>query len=142
MQPGATFEPAFDSSNRMVVGYNSYLGAGQLNAPGDRKVGVYENPQDPLSPTEPSYYLNDYGAMPFSMTFDADDNLYVAYLNHARVFLYNRPTVGSAPVGGAAVLSRVDVPPSSGRPAWVIPVTGAGVIFAVLLLVYRRRRSN
>ena len=76
-----TFEPAFDSMNRMVVGYNAYLAG--------RFVGVYS---DPLGPsTLPDAYLADYASMPYSAVFDADDNLYVGDLNRSRVLVYRRP---------------------------------------------------
>lgn len=80
-QPAITWEPAFDSTNRMVVGYNGYLGG--------RFVGVYDNPLGP--DTNPNAYLKDYGSMPFSATFDEDDNLYVADLNRNRVLIYWNP---------------------------------------------------
>lgn len=77
----ATWEAAFDSANRMVVGYNGYIGG--------RFVGVYD---DPLGPgTEPNSYLRDVGAMPYSITFDDTDNLYVGDLNRARVIVYLDP---------------------------------------------------
>jgi len=80
-QPAMTFEPAFDSTNRMVVGYNGYSGT--------RFVGVYD---DPLGPdTNPTAYLNDYGSMPFAATFDRYDNLYVADSNRNRVLVYWNP---------------------------------------------------
>ena len=77
----ATFEPAFDSRNRMVVGYNMYGGG--------RFVGVYD---DPLGPeTEPTAYLRDFWSMAYSATFDDNDNLYVGDLNRARVLFYQDP---------------------------------------------------
>lgn len=80
-QPGITWEPAFDSANRMAVGYNGYLGG--------RFVGVY---QDPLGPaTNPDTYLNDYWSMPYAATFDQDDNLYIGDLNRSRVLIYRKP---------------------------------------------------
>jgi hypothetical protein len=80
-QPAMTFEPAFDSANRMVVGYNGYSGT--------RFVGVYD---DPLGPdTNPTAYLNDYGSMPFAATLDRYDNLYIADGNRNRVLIYRNP---------------------------------------------------
>ncbi|MGQ9585843.1 MAG: hypothetical protein ACUVXG_10650 [Anaerolineae bacterium] len=80
-QPAITWEPAFDSTNRMIVGYNGYLGG--------RFVGVYD---DPLGPdTNPTTYLKDYGSMPFSAAFDVDGNLYVGDLNRSRVLIYWNP---------------------------------------------------
>ncbi len=80
-QPSATFETAFDSANRMAVGYNGYLGG--------RFVGVYA---DPLGPSlNPSAYLGDYSSMPYKAAFDQYDNLYVAEQNRMRVLIYKGP---------------------------------------------------
>ena len=77
----ATWEPAFDSANRMVVGYNSYMGP--------RFVGYYN---DPLGPdTMPSGFLRDFSSMPYAATFDDNDNLYVTDLNRNRVLIYWKP---------------------------------------------------
>ena len=77
----ATFEPAFDSQNRMVVGFNMYLGG--------RFVGVYD---DPLGPSaEPTGYLNDLASMPVSAHFDEHDNLYIGDQNRSRVLVYWNP---------------------------------------------------
>ena len=79
--PAATWEPAFDSTNRMVVGYNAY------GSP--RFVGVYDDPTGPdLLPTA---YLYDVGSMPFAAAFDKNDNLYVGDLNRSRVLIYRNP---------------------------------------------------
>ncbi len=77
----ATWEPAFDSTNRMVVGYNAYAGP--------RFVGVYDDPlgQDEL----PTSYLYDFGSMAYTATFDDDDNLYVGDINRGRVLIYRNP---------------------------------------------------
>ena len=77
----ATWEPAFDSENRMVVGYNGYVGP--------RFVGVYD---DPLGPEElPTYFLHDFGSMHYTATFDDYDNLYVGDINRGRVLVYRNP---------------------------------------------------
>ena len=77
----ATWEPAFDSANRMVVGYNAYLGAGF--------VGVYDEPLGPE--VFPTSLLYDFGSMPYTATFDENDNLYVGDINRARVLVYRNP---------------------------------------------------
>lgn len=77
----ATWEPAFDSMNRMVVGFNSYFGP--------RFVAFYDNPLGPSS--TPTGFLNDLGSMPYAATFDEKDNLYVADLNRNRVLIYWNP---------------------------------------------------
>lgn len=79
--PAATFEPAFDSRNRMAVGFNMYVGA--------RFVAVYDDPSRPGA--EPSGYLNDLASMPVSATFDRYDNLYIGDHNRARVLVYWNP---------------------------------------------------
>jgi hypothetical protein len=80
-QPALTFEPAFDSQNRMVVGFNSYSGR--------RFVGVYEDPLG--AETNPSAYLKDFGSMPYAIAFDRFDNLFVADSNRNRVLVYWNP---------------------------------------------------
>ena len=75
------WEPAFDSKNRMAVGFNSYLGP--------RFIALYN---DPLGPsTAPSGFLNDFGSMPYAATFDENDNLYVTDINRNRVLVYWNP---------------------------------------------------
>ena len=80
-EPVAAWEPAFDSVNRMVVGFSSYAGP--------RFVGFYHNPLGP--DTAPSGYLHDFGSMPYSMTFDDNDNLYVTDINRNRILIYWNP---------------------------------------------------
>ena len=83
----ATWEPAFDSHNRMVVGYNPYWVAN----PGDhgRFPGVYNNPLGPS--TTPDALLNDYYSMAIAATFDDHNNLYIGDLDRARVLVYSDP---------------------------------------------------
>ena len=77
----ATWEPAFDSANRMVVGYNAYAGP--------RFLGVYD---DPLGPSRlPDGYLHDFTSMPFAAAFDEKDNLYVGDINRGTVLVYKDP---------------------------------------------------
>ena len=80
-KPTMTFEPAFDSTNRMVVGYNGYSGR--------RFAGVYDDPLG--SDTTPTTSLNDYGSMYYSATFDRYDNLYITDSNRTRVLIYWNP---------------------------------------------------
>ncbi len=83
----ATWEPAFDSTNRMVVGYNAYFGP--------RFVGVYD---DPLDSTDlPTSYLYDFGSMPYTATFDDKDNLYVGDINRGRLLIYKNPFSNTPP---------------------------------------------
>ena len=76
----------------MVVGYNAYVGP--------RFVGVYD---DPLGPeTLPNAFLNDFGSMPYTATFDDNDNLYVGDINRGRVLVYYNPFDNSPPGCGSA----------------------------------------
>jgi sugar lactone lactonase YvrE len=76
----STWEPAFDSQNRMVVGYNGYS---------YRFVGYYNNPTGPS--VVPDGYLKDFYSMPFAATFDKFDNLYIAEGNRSRIMIYKDP---------------------------------------------------
>ena len=82
----STWEPAFDSTNRMVVGYNSYRGP--------RFVGVYDDPLG--SEVYPTDYLYDFGSMPYSAAFDENDNLYIGGGPRSRVLVYYNP-FGNSP---------------------------------------------
>lgn len=86
----ATFEAAFDSKNRMVVGYNPYLGPRfpefytnptQVNA---------SNPSDPLM-AKPDGHVNDFFGWAVAATFDAQDNLYLYDANRGQVRIYRQP---------------------------------------------------
>ena len=77
----ATWEPAFDSTNRMVVGYNMYTSG--------RFAGVYDDPLG--SGTQPDIYLRDLWSMAYSATFDENDNLYMSDINRGRVLVYRDP---------------------------------------------------
>jgi hypothetical protein len=81
----ATWEPAFDSQNRMVVGYNPYW----ANPNGGSFPGIYYNPLSPS--TTPDDFLYDYYSMAISATFDDNDNLYVGDGNRSRVLVYYHP---------------------------------------------------
>lgn len=88
----ATWQPAFDSHNRMVVGYNPY-GPGP-NPDGGWFPGVF---LDPLTgKTTPDAYLRDYFSMAYSAVFDAGDNLYIADLDRNRVLIYKTPFLASS----------------------------------------------
>jgi sugar lactone lactonase YvrE len=86
----ATFEPAFDSSNRMVVGFNPYTGM--------RFVQYYDNPTALVGgqASDPSYsvptgQLEDFYGWPVAITFDSSNNLYVYDANRGRVNVYKTP---------------------------------------------------
>ncbi len=95
----ASWEPAFDSTNRMVVGYNAYVGPSF--------VGVYDDPlgQDML----PSSFIHDFVSMAYTTIFDVEDNLYVGDINRARVLIYKDP-FNNNPEPGAEVPSPDPAP--------------------------------
>ena len=95
----APWQPAFDSQNRMFVGYNG------LDRPEHRFISVYNNPLG--SSTTPDAFLNDFFSHPFSLTFDSNNNLYAADLNRNRVLIYKRPysaqQISSLPVASPSL---------------------------------------
>ncbi len=112
----ATWQPAFDSHNHMVVGYNPF-GPGP-NPLGGWFPGIYG---DPLSgQTTPDAYVLDYHSMAYSATFDENDNLYIADLNRSRVLSYGKPTAFLPAILGFA--------PLSGPTGSAVTITGANLI--------------
>ena len=98
----ATWQPAFDSHNHMVVGYNPYWAA---DPQGGWFPGLYS---DPLSAsTTPDGFLLDYHSMAYSAAFDENDNLYVTDLDRSRVLYYAKPTAS------LTSLTSITVTPSS-----------------------------
>ncbi|OGY22166.1 MAG: hypothetical protein A2113_03480 [Candidatus Woykebacteria bacterium GWA1_44_8] len=98
----ATYEAAFDSTNRMVVGFNPYGGGNP--SPDGKSPGRFPAVfNDPLSAsTTPDAFLKDYHSMQSSVAFDDDDNLYVGDNNRTRVLIYKKPfgTGGPPPKPG------------------------------------------
>jgi hypothetical protein len=84
----ATWEPAFNSLNQMVVGYNGY---GPNPGKAVRFPGVYPDPLG--AATSPKSFLNDFYSIPFAATFDDNDNLYVGDGIRARVLIYKKPNL-------------------------------------------------
>jgi hypothetical protein len=85
----AVWEPAFDSQNRMVVGYNPYHH--NIHNPGVvPQIGVFPGIyNDPLgASTSPDEYLKDYHSGAYGVAFDDNNNLYVADMNRSRVLIY------------------------------------------------------
>ena len=107
----STWETAFDSTNRMVVGYNAYVGP--------RFVGVYDDPlgKDKL----PTAYLYDLGSMPYTATFDDNDNLYVGDINRGRVLVYHNPFAN--PLSDSTPSSSATTPPTPEYPVTIESVT-------------------
>lgn len=94
--PGiASWQAAFDSQNKMVVGFNPYIqyrdfgNAGIREHSGGHFPGVYLSPL--TTDGTPNDYIKDFASMAFAATFDNQDNLYIADLNRARVLIYKNP---------------------------------------------------
>ncbi|MDZ4840102.1 MAG: hypothetical protein SGJ04_08850, partial [Bacteroidota bacterium] len=86
----ATFELAFDSTNRMVAGYNPYFGP--------RFLEFYNNPEEynPSNRSDPAFAvadgkLKDFYGWAFSMAFDENDNLFVYDTNRGKILVYQDP---------------------------------------------------
>ncbi len=82
--PLPVWEPAFDSDNRMVVGYDAFVAE---RSP--RFVGVYLDPMG--KETVPDHYLFDFVTTAYSATFDSDGDLYIGDLLRSRVLVYLDP---------------------------------------------------
>jgi len=94
----ATFETAFDSSNRMVVSYNPYFGP--------RFLEYYNNPTsfNSSNRSDPAYSVasgrfKDFGGWVFAMTFDSNNNLFAYDTNRGQVLIYKDP-FGTPPNNG------------------------------------------
>jgi hypothetical protein len=89
------WEPAFDSKNHMVVGWNYSLGGQHFPDPSQNKrfPGYFVDPLSP-SQTDPDGFLMDLHSGAFGATFDSDDNLYMTDLNRGRVLIYKQPRLG------------------------------------------------
>jgi hypothetical protein len=103
-----SFEPAFDSTNRMVVGFNPYSGKRFVQY-FDDPTGV--NPADPRDPAyaSPSGQLSDFYGWPVGATFDSADNLYVYDANRGRVMIYFRPFRRYSVSGAVAIAGGDDL---------------------------------
>jgi hypothetical protein len=100
----ATWGTAFDSQNRMVVGYNAYH---DVNPQHGWFPGVYN---DPLSAsTAPDALLKDFYSLAFTATFDSSDNLYVGDGIRARVLIYKKPFGGGPKPGDLNGDNKVDI---------------------------------
>lgn len=92
----ATFEPTFDSTNRMVVGDNPYLGSRFPEFYDDPTKVNSSNPSDPNFAT-PSGHLKDFYNWAVAATFDAKDNLYMYDANRGQVRIYKTPFIVPIP---------------------------------------------
>ncbi len=82
----AAWKPAFDSNNRMVLGYNPYW---TNNPQGGWFPGIYNNPLSNNS--NPDELLGDYYSMAMSAAFDSNGNLYVGDGDRSRLLIYKGP---------------------------------------------------
>lgn len=105
---GATFEPAFESQNHMVVGFNPYHYKNYSN----RFPAVYVNG---ISEGLASFdaQLADFYSMPLSATFDSDDNLYVVDHNRGKLLIYKQPLLPWFDSDGDGLLN-IDDPDDDG----------------------------
>lgn len=97
----ATFEPAFDASNRMVVGLNPYSIGYDGWYPNNliqRYPIIFDNPLtvNPSNPSDPAYAvptgrLEDFYGWAVAATFDSSNNLYMFDANRGRVNVYYAP---------------------------------------------------
>lgn len=78
------WQPAFDSQNRMVLGFSAYDAS---------RFPLFYN--DILAQSGPNLVsdgqLNDYSSQSFTAAFDSHDNLYITDLNWGRVLIYKNP---------------------------------------------------
>jgi sugar lactone lactonase YvrE len=86
----AVFEPAFDASNRMVVGFNPYTGV--------RNVQFYNNPTavNPSNPSDPAFavpdgQLEDFSNWVIASAFDSANNLWTFDANRGQLRMYKTP---------------------------------------------------
>lgn len=110
----ATWQPAFDSANHMIVGYNGYSYIPSKHGFGASFPGVYSDPLS--SETTPNASLQDFFSMAYSAVFDEQDNLYIADLDRSRVLFYEKPT--------ASLPAITHFSPASGLPGTTVIITG------------------
>jgi hypothetical protein len=118
------FEPAFDSNNNMVVGYNSYV-----HSTTNHSLDYFT---DILNNQTPTGSFKDYYVMPYSMAFDSSNNLYVSDINRTKVMVYDDPLVN--------VLTAIDS--IEGTPPKVGSVLTAGALTPADAIVTYKWQSS
>jgi len=109
----AAWEMAFDSQNRMVMGFNQYYPSN----PGDPGA-FFAAYNDPLgSGTSPEFLFNDFFSMGFSAAFDENDNLYAGDANRGRLLIYKAPFADSSQQSPSPSESPVASPSPSPSPS-------------------------
>lgn len=78
------WETAFDSKNRMALGFNG------INIPAF--PALYSDPMTELKSDKINLRIKDFFSHSYSLEFDQDDNLYVVDLNRGRLLIYLKPT--------------------------------------------------
>lgn len=86
----ATWDMAFDSTNRMVVGFNPYLGSRFPAFFNDPTAYNPSNPKDPAF-AQPDGSVKDFYNWAVATVFDSQDNLYIYDANRGQVRIYNKP---------------------------------------------------
>lgn len=122
----ATFEVAFNSANRMVTGFNPYLGPRTVRFYNNPHLFNVSNPADPSFAT-PAGQVNDFYGWAFAMSFDSNDNLYVFDTNRGKISIYFQPLGPVSP----PTLSQVTPVPSQtedNTPNYTFNSTNSGTI--------------
>lgn len=134
-QSHAFYEVAFDSTNRMVVGYNPYLGSfNKIFDPsvGPRFIQFYNNPLrlNNSNPSDPSYALpdgsfKDYYSWATALAYDSQDNLYAYDSNRGQIRIYNHPFVTPPTPVPTVVSTVIPIPVPTATPVPVPTATPA-----------------
>jgi hypothetical protein len=78
------WEAAFDSQNRMAIGFAAFT-------PGGRFPYLYRDIYSKQAMYSYDYVLSELYTQAFAPAFDSYDNLYFADMNYGRVLVYNKP---------------------------------------------------
>lgn len=121
----ATWEPAFDFLNKLVVGFNPYYPLAPEIAPnGAWFPAMYDNPL--LSDALPDNHLSDYYSMAYASSFDNQNNLLVGDLNRGKIMIYLTPFGNPAPT--ITEVTPVPDPTTDSTPNYTFNTTKAGTI--------------
>ncbi len=137
--PHMTFEPAFDSKNRMVIGQNPYSGKRFVEFYNDPARVNSTNPSDPEY-AKPDGTLPDYYGWPVAATFDTSDNLYVYDANRGQVRMYKKPfgtTTTATPRPTNTITPQPAIPGDANGDSHV-----DGIDFVIWLSHYNKPTSN
>ncbi len=122
----ASFEPAFDSLNRMIVGLNNYYPS---NAVGSDTIYGRHFPKffnTPITSSSVRFnQLNDYFSMAYDDAFDSNNNLYIGDYNRGRLLVYKQPLTYPITV---SEVTPVTTPSTTTTPSYTFNTTVAGTI--------------